>query len=390
MAFLLTDNLDKETQQHFFWFCCAQDEETFQELSKFILDRSHNIHSPEELNECLKELTRPTSYEEEEEECGDDLDDYSSPYVIIAFSRENELHDLGLPPDIEDAYSAVLRLFCFGFALRITLDSVPDRAPLSKLLAQGFLEFLHEERPKANKALNPVRSNLLQARLQLPEGMVGSMGIPVIGSVHETILDYFKSTKTLITHMISYGNTSLSENEKDLAFLDNLKLLASKPIPDFEHTVACLRTEAVLCASLSTSNSDYHTIQLDKLADLDSKITLLTVISRDNAVNLIQQLQSIVDSEFSVTPADGNIHKSTSEAPSNVDCGHQNLIESENNILDALRELNQRTTTEPLLRKALGIVNSNGKQLLSSMVKRGIIDNKQDVDPKGYGLPEWS
>lgn len=66
------------------------------------------------------------------------------------------------------------------------------------------------------------------------------------------------------------------------------------------------------------------------------------------------------------------------------------LNSTEKAIVDALRQHGQRLTTEPLLRKALSVVNSNGKSTLASMRKRGIIDNFQDVTPPGYGLPKWS
>ena len=66
------------------------------------------------------------------------------------------------------------------------------------------------------------------------------------------------------------------------------------------------------------------------------------------------------------------------------------LNESERKIVETLRETGHRLTTEPLLGKALGGVTSQGKQYLASLVRRGIIDNRQDCAPGGYGLPEWS
>lgn len=68
----------------------------------------------------------------------------------------------------------------------------------------------------------------------------------------------------------------------------------------------------------------------------------------------------------------------------------QDLNPTEQAIVDALRECGGRLTTGPLLTKALGVVNSNGKATLASLVKRGIIDNRKDARPRGYGLPEWS
>lgn len=62
----------------------------------------------------------------------------------------------------------------------------------------------------------------------------------------------------------------------------------------------------------------------------------------------------------------------------------------EESIVQALSEKGQRMTTEPLLKKAVGKVNSHGKATLASLRKRGIIDNKSDAHGKGYGLPSWS
>ena len=62
----------------------------------------------------------------------------------------------------------------------------------------------------------------------------------------------------------------------------------------------------------------------------------------------------------------------------------------EQDIVDALSEKGNRMTTEPLLKKAVGNVNSHGKANLASLRKRGIIDNKSDAHGKGYGLPSWS
>lgn len=66
------------------------------------------------------------------------------------------------------------------------------------------------------------------------------------------------------------------------------------------------------------------------------------------------------------------------------------LNPTEECIIEALRLEGRRLTTKPLLEKAVGVVNSNGKATLSSLVKRRILDNKLDASPRGYGLPEWS
>jgi hypothetical protein len=47
-------------------------------------------------------------------------------------------------------------------------------------------------------------------------------------------------------------------------------------------------------------------------------------------------------------------------------------------------------TTEPLLKRAVGSKSTGqGKGVLSSLVKRGVLDNRRDAVPPGYGLPEW-
>ncbi|QOJ18539.1 MAG: hypothetical protein HRU76_13500 [Phycisphaeraceae bacterium] len=66
------------------------------------------------------------------------------------------------------------------------------------------------------------------------------------------------------------------------------------------------------------------------------------------------------------------------------------LNESERSIVAALRKHGARLTTDPLLKKALGIANANGKATLASLVRRGILDNRGDVKPRGYGLCEWA
>jgi hypothetical protein len=72
------------------------------------------------------------------------------------------------------------------------------------------------------------------------------------------------------------------------------------------------------------------------------------------------------------------------------DGGANQLNTAEQAIVDVLRKHRKRLTTEPLLKKALGVVNSNGKTTLSSLVKRRVLNNSKDERPRGYGLPEFS
>lgn len=68
----------------------------------------------------------------------------------------------------------------------------------------------------------------------------------------------------------------------------------------------------------------------------------------------------------------------------------QDLRGTEKHVVEALRKSGRRMTTDPLLSKAVGKVNSHGKITLSGLVKRGILDKGTDARGKGYGLPSWS
>ena len=81
----------------------------------------------------------------------------------------------------------------------------------------------------------------------------------------------------------------------------------------------------------------------------------------------------------------GNLLGSTQDDPT-----PRTLNDTESNIVQALREAGHRLTNDVLLEKALGKANSHGKSVLSTLVKEKRIDNRQDVNPQGYGLPEWS
>jgi hypothetical protein len=65
------------------------------------------------------------------------------------------------------------------------------------------------------------------------------------------------------------------------------------------------------------------------------------------------------------------------------------LKPNEEAIWVALVEAGDRLTGEKLLHKALAKVNSNGRNLLSNLVKRTVLTNCGQCDPRGYGLPHW-
>jgi hypothetical protein len=62
-------------------------------------------------------------------------------------------------------------------------------------------------------------------------------------------------------------------------------------------------------------------------------------------------------------------------------------------IVDVIQETGHRMTTEQILAaiREIDKVASSGttKQYLAELVDRGILDNRQDVQPNGYGLQEW-
>jgi hypothetical protein len=71
-----------------------------------------------------------------------------------------------------------------------------------------------------------------------------------------------------------------------------------------------------------------------------------------------------------------------------------NFSPAERTILSIVRSAGRRLVTEEILKE---IEARNGtasigttKQNLANLVRRGELSNRHDVDPKGYGLPEWS
>lgn len=67
----------------------------------------------------------------------------------------------------------------------------------------------------------------------------------------------------------------------------------------------------------------------------------------------------------------------------------QNLTESETCVVQALQEEGHRMSGPALRKKAFGNDNSHGKGILASLVRRKVITNRRDLEPPGYGLPEW-
>ena len=70
------------------------------------------------------------------------------------------------------------------------------------------------------------------------------------------------------------------------------------------------------------------------------------------------------------------------------------LSKGEQDIIAVVRDAGNRLTTKQILaalQSKFG-ARSEGmtKQQLSGLVKRALLDNRQDCDPKGYGLPEWN
>jgi hypothetical protein len=67
------------------------------------------------------------------------------------------------------------------------------------------------------------------------------------------------------------------------------------------------------------------------------------------------------------------------------------LNDTEETIVEALREAGHRMRGDDLAARALGKTASDGhsKSVFAALVKRNIIDNRRDLKPSGYGLPEW-
>ncbi|HXK37268.1 MAG TPA: BlaI/MecI/CopY family transcriptional regulator, partial [Candidatus Paceibacterota bacterium] len=66
---------------------------------------------------------------------------------------------------------------------------------------------------------------------------------------------------------------------------------------------------------------------------------------------------------------------------------------AEQNIMDVIRTAGRRLVTKEILaalREAHGAASEGTtKTNLASLVRRNLLTNRQDVTPKGYGLPEW-
>jgi hypothetical protein len=73
----------------------------------------------------------------------------------------------------------------------------------------------------------------------------------------------------------------------------------------------------------------------------------------------------------------------------NAPSAQPKLNATEARLVHALRDIGVRTVGEELAAKASLSFNSHVKSSLAKLVSLGIINNKQDVDPPGYGLPDW-
>jgi hypothetical protein len=66
---------------------------------------------------------------------------------------------------------------------------------------------------------------------------------------------------------------------------------------------------------------------------------------------------------------------------------------AESNIISTIRENGRRITTTEILRalerKYGAASEGTTKTCLAGLVRRGLLNNRQDVTPKGYGLPDW-
>lgn len=69
------------------------------------------------------------------------------------------------------------------------------------------------------------------------------------------------------------------------------------------------------------------------------------------------------------------------------------LSEAEQRIIGVVRNEGMRMTTKAILaaieRQQGAVSEGTTKVCLATLVRRGLLTNRQDVIPKGYGLPEW-
>ena len=69
------------------------------------------------------------------------------------------------------------------------------------------------------------------------------------------------------------------------------------------------------------------------------------------------------------------------------------LNDAERDILSVIQEAKQRLTTPKVLAaleaKNGAVAESTTKSTLATLVRRGLLTNRSDTTPKGYGLPEW-
>jgi len=80
-------------------------------------------------------------------------------------------------------------------------------------------------------------------------------------------------------------------------------------------------------------------------------------------------------------------------APASHGADNHRLSGAEENIIDVIRAAGHRITGKEVLaelRKRHGAASEGTtKVTLASLVRRVLLTNRQDVIPKGYGLPEW-
>ncbi len=92
--------------------------------------------------------------------------------------------------------------------------------------------------------------------------------------------------------------------------------------------------------------------------------------------------------------ADGEMKKGL-DPPANRVHGSDKprLSEAERNIIDVIEETGHRLITKRVLQaleeKYGAASEGTTKTTLAALVRRNLLTNRQDVIPKGYGLPEW-
>jgi hypothetical protein len=140
--------------------------------------------------------------------------------------------------------------------------------------------------------------------------------------------------------------------------------------------------------------------RVDEIAKLFAVVDMVPPLERSNKLRamLAQELCRAVDRRLITgrkLPGD-EIPLSSEE----VECSRRfrttanaRLSESEQRIIDVIQQAGRRLTTSKILgeleRRHGPASEGTTKATLSYLVRFGFLTNRQDVEPRGYGMPDW-